>query len=204
MEQVKQVTRILQVLAKDGLLQHFQGNCVLASDVIQHMLDAEGIRSRLVEVTLLVSRQQENGGRATSLVGYNITPPGDSVDTHVVVITEGEQPLLVDASIGHILRNPQMVVIVPVSDIEPDVLCRHQDLNTELVYRIKKNIRLPAIHQKDLITRIKAENDLRTRVNTLYRVVLIIVVFAVVNFSMNLAQSIALYWKEHPITQEAK
>lgn len=194
MDQRQEIDAVINQLAAEGLLANFQNNCVLASDIIQHMLAAQGVQSQLVEVNLVVSRPDAHGVRATALVGYNMQTTGDNVATHVVVVTQSEQPMLIDASIGHLLRNPNQVVVAPANNTtDPSVLCQTRAGTIDLTYRIKQNIRLPSIHQKDLVTRLQSEHRLRTKVAWLSRVVIILLCIAVVNFVMNAGQIAALY-----------
>lgn len=182
------IENVINHLAREGLLENFQHNCVLASDVIQHMLDAQGVPSRLVEVTLAVSRPEPDGSKSLALVGYNFETHGNQIDTHVVVVTETPQPMLIDASIGHILRNANQVVVAPINDAADPVLCAVDAGTIGLTYRLKKSIRLPSIHQQNLVSRLRADGELQQRVRFLSIIVWILIGFGTVNFFLNVTQ----------------
>jgi len=182
------IDSVIQKLADDGILPGLNQNCVLAADIIQNLLEVQGIRSRMVEVTLTVSRPEPDGSKALALVGYNLQPMGNQVDTHVVVITETDEPLLIDASIGHLLRHPLQIVVSEICKDQEDALCRTRSGSIDLVYRIKKQIKLPSIHQKDLVARLRADHDLRKKVDFLKTVVWVLVGFGTVNFFLNVTQ----------------
>lgn len=182
------INDVIGQLAQDGILEGLHGNCVLASDVIQNMLETHGIHSRMVEVTATVTTPDANGSHTLSLVGYNMTTHGNDVATHVVVVTESETPLLIDASIGHLLRNPRQVIIADVNASGSEILCRTHAGSIELVYRVKRQIKLPNIHQKDLVSRLRSDNELRQRVRFLTTVIWVLIAFGCVNFSLNVTQ----------------
>ena len=190
-ETKQKIDKIIDQLSKDGLLENLPGNCVLASELIQNLLEIEGIRSRTVEVTLGINKLEADGGHAFTMVGYNFRPDfqpqGNKVDTHVVVVTQETEPFLIDASIGHYLRHPGQVIVAPVGSINDEVLCSTKAGTIDLIYRIKKNIRLPSIHQKDLVQKLKTEAEMKNKVDFLWKVTLGVILFSVANFALNSA-----------------
>lgn len=155
------VYKILEQLDRDGVLSRFPGNCVLASDIIQNLLDAEGIPSKIMEVQVVIT-QSGSHTQNLMLLGYDTDrlDPGHT-DTHVVVITQTDAPMLIDASIGHLLGNPRAVVVSELSARDPEIVAETKLLERDIVYRVKKNIKLPYFHQRDMLSKMNAEVKLR-------------------------------------------
>jgi hypothetical protein len=180
------ILSIIEKLDRDRVLVHLNGNCVLAADVIQNMLSAHGEQSRVVECQLMITHVDAEGGRSVHMVGYDIGTPGpNQVDTHAVTVTQSDRPLLIDVSVGHLLENPKHVIVTDLVEdpTEPDIIARAQAGRYELVYRRKRNIRLPALHQKDLVTRIQQEYQLLKNVRVLKYLVIFAIALTTINAS---------------------
>jgi hypothetical protein len=193
----KKAVAVVAKLDQDGLLVKLSGNCVVAAELIQNMLHAEGINSRTVEVQLLASRPDSQEEVSTiALVGYNTgTDFSHHVATHVVVITEGAEPLLIDASIGHILQNPRHVIITPTQvPTDSDIICQTEANGIELNYRVKKRIQLPQLHEKSIIEKIRMEYNLLQNVRWIRYAVMAAITMSTINFALN---SILIYLKLH-------
>jgi hypothetical protein len=54
-----------------------------------------------------------------------------------------------------------------------------------VTYHHKKNIKLPALHQKNLIERIEDEKAIAKKITFLQKVVIAIICFSFVNFTLN-------------------
>jgi hypothetical protein len=183
------ILSVIHSLDRDNILPHLSGNCVLAADVIQNMLGEYKIQSRVVECQLMISKTNPDGTKALHMIGYEIgIPVAGQVDTHAVTITQSDRPLLVDVSVGHFLNNSRQAVVVELTKdpLEPDIIARAQVGEFELTYRKKKNIRLPALHQKDLVTRVQQEYQLLKNIKLLKMLVAV----ALVVSSLNAARGI--------------
>jgi hypothetical protein len=178
------ILAVIESLERDRILAHLNGNCVLAAEVIQNMLSAYGVVSQVIECQLMITHVDQNGARSVHMVGYDIGVPGaNQLDTHAVAVTQSDQPKLVDVSIGHLLNNPKHVIVTDLvdNDPEPDVIARVQAGRYELVYRKKRTIRLPAMHQKNLVTRLQQEYQLLKSVRYLKYLVIFALAISGVN-----------------------
>jgi hypothetical protein len=181
---------VLGELKENQILKRLPGNCILASDLIQNMLYSHGVNAKTVEVEVIFTRiQQEEGINVTHLLGYdNKNTTGNMFDTHVVVITQTNPPILVDATIFDILGVENLVIVEPL-DKEADnseILCELEVNGFNLVYRIKKNIKLPSFHQKDLVAKLKRELQIEKSIDFLKSLVFIAASVTVVNFIVNM------------------
>ena len=151
------IVEVIERLTQAGLLTRMQGNCVSSSDLVQNLLHQVGISSRIVEVQLTVTKQRGVNQMPDHLfIGYDNLSFNGQVDTHTVVITDTEQPLLLDLSIAHILEGQQRYVIHRLSN-NADYLADLTMDTVQLTYQYKKNLKLPHIHQKNLLARILEE-----------------------------------------------
>lgn len=184
------VNIVLTALDGNGLLERLAGNCITAADIIQSLLDAEGVKSRIVECNLVITQHTE-GLTNLALIGYNsvngIVPAKSQIDTHAVVLVDCKIPFIVDASIGHNVGNPKFVVLAQLSNRDPDVIAELQYGDVNFVYRVKKNIRLTTLHQKTLLERIKTEEATRTKVDLVDYLVRIAIGLGLINVIINTA-----------------
>jgi hypothetical protein len=178
------ILAVIESLDRDRILTHLNGNCVLAAEVIQNMLSAYGLVSHVTECQLMITHVDPNGARSVHMVGYDIGVPGpNQLDTHAVTVTQSDSPKLIDVSIGHLLDNPKHVIVTDLidNDPEPDVIARAQAGRYELVYRKKRTIRLPALHQKNLVNRLQQEYQLLKSVRYLKYLVIFALVISGIN-----------------------
>jgi hypothetical protein len=175
-------------LDRDGILQELHGNCVLASDIIQSMLHDRGVASRIVECQLTISYTQKDGSKSVKFIGYDYTDADDKINTHAVVITQSDPPMIVDASIGHNLGDRKLVTITlcEKDQSDPAILgtCIVNDIT--LVYRNKKIIKLVSYHQKDILERMRHEYDTIKNIKILRYLVMGTVILSATNFFLNI------------------
>ena len=179
-----------QLVATSGgeMIKRFAGNCVSASDIIQNVLGFYGIKAKTHECQAFAMKAVGDK-RAFSFIGLNdvgVTP--NHVDTHVIVITQTEPPLLIDGSLGYMLPSDEQILIRPLTAFDPDVIGEFEVGDITLQYRQKRNIRLPGLHQKNLLEKMQAEQQQQQRLTFLQRVVTIIATFSMINFCLNMAQ----------------
>lgn len=152
------ITRVLQELWNRGLLQRFDGECIAAADILQHSLAQAGINSRLVEVQLSIVSEDTRSGMVWHFVGFNNNFVTQGVDTHMIVITETQQPWLLDLSIAKTLGGDSPWIVEPLVDSSELHIAKYQIERCQLIYHPKQNIKLMGLHQKTLLERISADS----------------------------------------------
>ena len=176
---------MIERLASAGLLVRMQGNCVSSCDLVQNLLHQIGIGSRIIEVQLSVTKHRDGDQLPDHLfIGYDNLSFGGQVDTHTVVITDTDYPLLIDLSIGHILESGHRYVLAGLEE-HSDFLVDTEIDRVKLTYQQKKLPRLPHIHQKTLMTRILEEQTARETIKWMKILVAGAVVLGVINFALN-------------------
>lgn len=181
------VQALVAEMDHDGQIERFQGACVPASEIIQAILHARGVRSRLLECTALVVNSPVNGN-AIHFIGFDSLVPLTpyDVDTHMVVLVEAEIPFIIDASIGQKMGNAKYVIVAPLSSADPDIIAKASFSNASVTYRVRKNIRYQNIHQKTLIERMESERKMSKDIDTLYLMVKTLLAIGAFNMIANI------------------
>lgn len=184
-EQYQKIKDVIGSLARSEGLQSFFGNCVASADIIQTMLSRSGIASKILECQVCVVKS-ENGMKNFLFVGYdNYSYPGQ-IDTHTVVITEDENPIMIDVSLGHVLPTNHQIIVEKANGLEPGVIADFTIGNTRVTYSEKKNLRLAQVHQKNLLQRMIAEQNTEKTLKVLRTLILVAVTMGLINFTMNI------------------
>lgn len=180
----KNIQELIEKLRPHDILLRFRGNCLAATDLIQNLLHQHGIQTKIVEVQLTATKTYNDGNTEFMFVGYdNIKYPGQ-IDTHLVVITDTEIPLLIDCSIGHILEGCNTdYILLPVNHTE-NFFSDYKINDLQLTYQIKKNLRLPNLHQRTLVERMVEEKKVKDTIFWLK-------IFTIVGLGMSLFNMMA-------------
>ena len=193
MTEYQSVKKITEQFIQTSNPTAFIGNCVATSDIIQTLLSRHGINSQIVECQAAIFKIEPEGRVNYMFVGYdNYSYPGQ-IDTHTVVITEGKSPILVDLSLGFVLPANKKYLIADAkknNSSEEKIICKVQFDDYEIVYYEKTSIRLPGIHQKNLMQRIVTEQQISKTVEHLKIFVMCAVGLGLVNFSLNIVMII--------------
>ena len=197
--QYHKIKECIESLSRTGDSKAFAGNCVATCDIFQTLLSQLGIPCKIMECQVCITQEFE-GNKNYMFVGYdNYSYPGQ-IDTHTIVVTEGENPILIDLSLGHLLPQDKQYVIERVysngknrnisGDREEnhgkDVFAEFDFGSCALTYYEKKNLRLPSIHQKNLIQRIVNEQNVEKNLGILKMFIIAALSLGVINFSLNI------------------
>lgn len=181
-EEYKKIFNVVTTLINSNATIMGQGFCFSMSDVIYTMLIQEGIKSRIVECQVNI-RDKVSG--ASSVMGFNLgSSHPENYDTHVVVITETEIPLLIDLSISHRLPQPYQAVIEPADVYENRVICQLDNEVAGLIYQEKEKFKIPFLHQTSILNRIETDRKIFKDIEYLKRlnyIGIVLSMFAVVN-----------------------
>jgi len=171
-------------------LLRMAGNCIAACDIITILLHQHGIDSVIVECQVVVkffNGKTEN----YNFIGYDGIASPNNVDTHVVVITKTERPILIDIGLSHLLPFDHPFIVEEVK--------QHDELMGEFIignhtvtYQYKKNIKLPTLHQKTILDKIKYELGIKRKINFLMYFVIFVLLLGISNLTLNL---LLLYFK---------
>ncbi len=178
------VTHIEQ-LESTGILINLDGNCLAAADLLSGLLLQSGIENTIVECQATVQLRDENNQTRFTLIGHDNLSFQGQVDTHVVVVTKTPIPLLIDISILGYLPEDHPFIIEKVDNSDPSILGNYKFKNFSILYQIKRNLRLPGLHQKGILQRMNEENNVKTKIKSLSNFIYFILFITVVNLIFN-------------------
>lgn len=181
----KIVHSIITDLIESGLTKMGQGYCISVSDIIFNQLNQKGIKCHLVEVQMSCEDHQ---GNKSYMVGFDTVFQQNShtkVNTHVVVVTDTEIPMLVDMSISHRLPGTNQAVIEKAINKGDRVMCKFEKDGWSYIYQEKRSgIGIPQLHQISILERISTDKKIFKEIKDLKALNLIgicLSIFALVN-----------------------
>lgn len=177
-----------RLCANPEVVQRFPGNCISASDIIQHILDFYGVKSKLVECQVMMIKGIDSPEKDFRFVGFNnvgLSP--NTIDTHVVVVTESMPPVMIDGSLGNYLGEKNSLFIRELKPHGGNVMGEFLVDDLSITYQSKKDIKIPGLHQKNIIDRIEDELKVKERIKSLYVFVYILIAMSVTNMILNVA-----------------
>lgn len=157
----QQITKLLENLRQNDILTRLQGQCIAAADLIQNLLYQHGISSRIIEVQLTATKHYPDGNTEFKFIGYDNLKNPNEVDTHLIVVTDTDIPLFIDASIGHVLRGCSTDVVIEELNSSNTFLADVKIDDVQLTYTMKKSVRLPNLHQRSLLDRLIEEKKIK-------------------------------------------
>jgi hypothetical protein len=184
---MKYIAECLDRLDNSDVLERLPMNCISACDIIQNMLMFYGIPSKIVECQAIAIKETPTF-KDFSFVGFNeIDKHPHTVDSHVVVVTQTEPPIMIDAAVGHLLPADKQIVVAELVSVDPDLIAEVKIDEVKFQYLPKKTIRLPGLHQKNLVDRMKSDMRLSETIDTLKVMVYLSVGLSVVNMMFNIS-----------------
>ena len=188
--QYHKIRDMLTSLLRNQETSAFAGNCVATCDIVQALLSQIGISSKIIECQVCVIKNID-GNRNYMFVGYdNYSYPGQ-IDTHTIVVTEDNNPILIDMTLGHHLPQDHQYIIERISDSKKntdgkEIIAEYTFKNAEITYFAKKNLRLANIHQKNLVQRLVDEQKFKATMAFMQKMMYVTLGIALVNFLLNL------------------
>lgn len=160
------VCNVVNTLIENGVVDKGAGHCVSMSTMLSTLLLQNGLKNNLVECQLVLTNKKNN---ALKFVGYDSTKNSkSSIDTHVVVVTQTQIPLLIDLSISHYLPDG-LKAVISKTDFNPtnNILANVKNDSAWLTYEQKSKYNLPALHQNSILDRIETDIYFQKQINFL-------------------------------------
>lgn len=185
----EKVSQVIFRLMESGVTFAAKGYCISMSDIVYTMLNQIGIKCRIVECGLTINNKQDN---KLYVVGYdNLKDVEECEDTHVVVVTETEIPMIIDVSIAHLLPNNLQGVI---DILQNDEILSNINTNiVDLTYKEKKNFKIPLLHQTSIVDRIKTDMIIFDNLKFLKTLVVVALVISSLNALRGLYEYYEVY-----------
>lgn len=177
-----------RLCANPEVVQRFPGNCISASDIIQHILEFYGVKSKLIECQVMIIKGTEDTNKDFRFVGFNNVGIGpNSIDTHMIVVTETTPPIMIDGSLGHYLGEKNYIFIRELkSQVSPGVMGEFVVDDFSLSYQAKKEIKMPMLHQKNIVDRIEEDIKTRSKIKSLFIFFFILLGVTLFNMVLNI------------------
>ena len=156
--------KIVKELWDGGVIMRGAGFCYSMSDIARIMLTQKGIPCRLAECKITIMSNDPPNlvliGHDGLLHGGKSNNLGD-IDTHIVVVTETEIPMIVDLSISHVRKDIPYIVERLTQGVTEDVLADIQFSGSRWTYYIKESVSIPSIHQQSIVQRIQTDQKVK-------------------------------------------
>lgn len=176
-EYYKVIKGVVDNLKTSGMLEAGSGYCVSMSDIIHKLLHKEGIKSSLVECSLMVTLKDPPGLFLMGYPGFNQNnyTKDKMLSTHVVCITQTDTPILIDLSIEHIDKNVPYICAPLIRNYAHANLAEYDFETSTWTYTKKSDneIELPKLHQKSILDRIKLDNQIQKQISIIQKLVII-------------------------------
>lgn len=180
----QQIIGTIRDLYINGVIQRSSGYCLSSSDMVYKILSANGIKSRIVECSLVI---KTHNPPTLNIVGednlFEITS-SNIMNSHVVVITETEVPMIIDLSIGHLYEYTNVPFILDelVEDTERKSVYKITYPNSTWVYQEKSNSKVPEIYQSSILNRIKTDKKIFKDIDYIKKIIYFIIIISSLNF----------------------
>lgn len=167
---------------KSGVITRGSGFCLSMSDMISKVLTIKGIPCELIECDLTVFNSVNP---SISLVGHDkVTKSNyETIDSHVVCLAGTKDKFLIDLSIAHFKDLVERFFVVQkIEESENSTLGSFNFNGVIWNYNVKKNSKLPELHQQSILNRINTDNKIFQNIKKINIVITIILIFSSLNF----------------------
>lgn len=174
------IIKLFDHLHFSSILHMSSGYCVGSCEVIRLALHNIGIKSNMVEVTLLLQNKHTD-----YYIGVEKEITNGQVDSHVVLITDTDPPYLIDPSIKFGLEQDKSFIIIEIDknknfrNDEPFTVKFNDELST--TYILKTRQKIPLSVQQSILHRIDTDKKLFDKINFLKKVIFAALLISVLN-----------------------
>lgn len=185
------INSALLTLCNSGMIHRMAGNCISAAELISGLLNQLNIDSSIVECQLTMSRFKSDGKPEFFFIGFDNLGLQGELDTHVIVVTKTKTPFLIDVSISQYLPKSRPIIIgIAKLTTTENSIAEIAFKDYKLIYTQKHNIKLPSLHQKNILQKIAEDNKIKKDISLLRTIVTVIATFSLINFTLNTIQVI--------------
>jgi hypothetical protein len=159
---------VISRLVESGITRMGEGYCISVSDIIFNLLTQYGIKSHLQECQLSIVDQTTKN---THLVGFETAFHKSThlkVAAHVVVVTDTEIPIFIDASIAHKLPSGMQVIVDKFENYNDKVFGKVEYDGYNFIYQEKiTGLAIPQLHQISILNRIQTDKKIFNEIKIL-------------------------------------
>lgn len=186
------VSNIIYKLIEGGVTFVAKGYCISMSDIVYTLLKQNNIPCKIVECHLAITSKVDSKIYTMGFDGLKDDP--NRSDTHVVVVTETEIPMVIDVSIAHLLPNNIQGVIEELVDDDHGGIFANIDIPlVSLTYQKKKENSIPMLHQRSIIDRIQTDVNIFKSLTYLRYMIVAAILVSVLNASRGFYDFYSVY-----------
>lgn len=174
------IKTVLDRMDRANLIWLGRGQCIGMSDVICTALHQVGIKSKMVECQIVVTNNNVAPSESVS-IGYDNSAQDGQIDTHVVVITDTDIPMVIDASISYLLPAAKSILVDEVVDEPNRIFCNVKSGGFELTYQKRLTNKVIFEHQRSILERIETDKNIFKNLGFLRTLVAIALVVSSLN-----------------------
>jgi len=197
----KTIFNTVNRMIDSGLVSAGSGHCISMCDIIKSQLSLQNIESKIVEVSLTIGYFESQPPTFKHIGFDGLKAKNSEIDTHVVLVTSTNPPILIDASISHILPYGKLALIekLPVNSIidNEDICFDHSSHKIKFVYKEKKNQKVPLTHQISIIERINTDKKIFDNLKFLKVLIILALVISFLNASRGLYDFYQVYFNNN-------
>lgn len=181
----QQIIGTIRDLYTNGVIQRSSGYCLSASDMVYKILSANDIKCRMVECSLVV---KTHNPPSLNIIGddnlLEIANNNNIMNSHVVVITETEIPMIIDLSVGYLYESTKVPFILDEFTLESNKSLTYKISysNSTWVYQEKSSPKVPEIYQSSILNRINTDKKIFNDIKYIKKIVYIIIIISSLNF----------------------
>jgi hypothetical protein len=176
----KKIVEVITRLERSNVIWLGRGQCISMADIISTALHQVGISTKLVECQTVVTNRSIVPPQSVSIGFDSSSPAHGEIDTHIVCVTMTEIPMIIDASISHILPNNSVIVDEVVS--EPNRIFVNIDYQDFLItYQQKDTNKVVHHYQKSILERIETDHQIFNNLGVLKKIVLVALLISALN-----------------------
>lgn len=190
----KKISKLIFKLVENGSTFVGKGYCISMSDIVYTILKQNNIPCKIVECHLTITNKTTDEIYNMGFDGLKDDP--NKADTHVVVVTQTEHPMVIDVSIAHLLPNNLQGVIDSLVDDEYGIFADTKNDLVALTYQNKKTYSIPMLHQRSIIDRIKTDVDIFKSLNLLKIMIYFAITISFLNASRGFYDFYQVYINE--------
>jgi hypothetical protein len=190
------VAKIIFKLIESGVTFAGKGYCISMSDIVYTLLKQRKIPCKIVECHLAITSKIDNKIYTMGFDGLKDDP--NKADTHVVVVTETQTPMIIDVSIAHLLpNNIQGIIDSLVEDDHGGIFANVDTEMVSLTYQKKKEFSIPMLHQRSIIDRIETDVNIFNNLKYLKYMIIGAICISLLNASRGFYDFYSVYLLEN-------
>lgn len=186
------VADLIYRLVQSGVTQMGKGYCISMSDVVYTLLKQNNIPCQIVECALTITNKQS--GQIWIMGHAGLKEDENKADSHVVVITQTDIPMIIDISIAHLLPdNLQGIIDVLTETANDGIFVNVDHPSVALTYKYQNKFTIPMLHQQSIVDRIKTDVGMLNSIRTLKILIGVALTISLLNASRGFYDFYSVY-----------